>query len=176
MNRITFLFVVVMLLLASGCRSHLAAPMMVEIVGKTVTDGVIGKLAFDPVWVFFFGNPNLRELDAVKNDFVQVATDKVLKAMIPSAHAGEIEFQCEPKEPQEECRNRAASIAEYQFNIYATGFVAAFKQCRDEIVLTPATGALDYTKQVNLITQCVSESGYQKEVALILAHIQGDHT
>ncbi len=149
---------------------------MVEIVGKTVRDGVIGKTVFDPVWESFLGNPNSRELEAVKNDFVKVATERVLEAMTPSAQAGEIEFRCEPKEPQEECRNRAASIAEYKFNIYAAGFVAAFKRCRDEIALTPATGALDYTKQVNLITQCISDSGYQKEVALILAHIQRGST
>jgi hypothetical protein len=171
MKRSVLVTPLAMLLILSGCGNYLTASATIEIVGKKVADGVFGKVVIDPIWEFFFGNPNAKELEAVKNDFVKIATEKVLNALIPSAHADEIEFQCNAKEPQEECRDRAASLAEYKFNIYASGFVAKFRLCRDDIVLTPATGALDYTRQVQLITQCISDAGYRKEIEVILLHI-----
>lgn len=156
----------------TGCGSHLAASATLDIVGKKVADGVFGKVVFDPVWEFFFGNPNAKEADELKENFAKVVTEKVLDAMIPSAHAEALEFRCEPKEPEEECRNRAASMAELGFNVYANRFVATFRQCRDHVVLSPDTGAADYTRQVDLITDCISGAGYQKEITLILSHIQ----
>lgn len=171
MNRSAFVILFASLLVLGGCGNYLTASATIEVVGNKVADGVFGKVVIDPIWEFFFGNPNAKEIEGAKNDLVKVATQKILEAIVPSAHAGEIEFQCETKEPQEECRNRAASLAEYRFNIYASGFVAKFRQCRDDIVLNPATGALDYTRQVHLITDCIADAGYRKEIEVILTHV-----
>lgn len=159
-------------ILLAACGNYLPATITSQVIGNQVASGVIGKVIFDPIWEFFIGKPNEKELNELKSSFATEAAKSIVEALIPSAHAGEIRFKCDSNEPQEDCRNRASSLATYQFDIYAGKFSAAFTYCRDEVVLSPATGAKDYTEQVTLITQCISEAGFSREIAAIMNHIQ----
>lgn len=156
----------------TGCGNYLPAKITAQVVGEQVAGGIFGKTVFDPIWEFFFGKPNESELQEFKKSFSAEATRSIIEAIIPSAHAGEIKYRCKQDEPQEDCRNRVASEANYQFNIYAGKFFAAFIACRDSIALSPETGAKDYTEQVELITTCIADKGFSREIQIILNHIQ----
>ncbi len=151
---------------------QLTAGVVAGIAATTVADGVFGKVIFDPVWEFFVGKPGEAELKTLKNDFIKEATKSIVESIIPSANAADGGYTCERGEELSRCQYRVAEAASLGFDAYAPKFVAAWRTCRDDIVLTPVTGALDYTEQVRKITECIGERGFQREVAVIIAHVQ----
>jgi hypothetical protein len=173
MRTISALLTIVVLLGCTPAPIKLAASTVAFIVANKVSDGVFGKIIFDPVWEALVGKPSEEELKSLKNDFVKEATKSVIEALIPNAHAAEgAAYTCEPREELQLCQQRVAEAARIGFDAYAPKFVAAWETCRDDIVLTPSTGALDQTEQIRLINHCVGNKGFQREMAVIMAHVQ----
>lgn len=152
---------------------QLSAAAISAIVSAKVVDGVFGKVFFDPVWEFFLGKPAEAELQALKNDIVREATKSIVESIIPSANAADGgTFKCDRGEDIAHCQQRVSDAAQYGFDVYAPKFVAAWRSCRDDIALTPVTGALDYTDQVHAITGCIADKGFQREIAVIVSYTQ----
>jgi hypothetical protein len=151
----------------TGCGNPLSARTTFQVVSKVVSGGIFGKVIFDPVWAYCCADWTSSKLEALKSDFANIATQRIVERIISSADAKGFDFECEPNEPQERCRARIASVAEYEFNIYANDFVSALNRCRDDVVLNADTGAMNFMYLVPLINQCVANAGYQKEIAMI---------
>lgn len=155
-----------------GCGNYLPAQTTSQVVWRAVSSAIVGKVIFDPIWEYFVPDWRFDKLQALKGDFANIAAQRIVEKIVPSAQARGHAFECGSNEPQDQCQARVASLAEYEFDIYAKDFVSAFNRCRDEVVLGPDTGARDYVHQVDVITQCVANAGYYKEVAMIIDRVR----
>lgn len=163
------------IILVTGCSPapfQLTAGVVAGIVGEQVTGGVFGKVVFDPVWEFFIGKPGEDDLKSLKSDFVREATKTIVESIISSAQAADATFMCDRGEEIGRCQQRVSEIATLGFNSYAPKFVTAWQGCRDSVALSPSTGALDYTDQVRLISKCIGDKGFEREIVAIMKHVQ----
>lgn len=156
----------------AGCGNYLPAQTTFQVVSRVVSSAIVGKVIFDPIWEHFVPNWSFDKLRALQTDFANIAAQRIVEKIVPSAQARGPSFECEPNEHQDQCEARVGSLAEYEFDIYAKDFGSAFTRCRDDVVLGAATGARDYVHQVDLITQCVANAGYHKEVAMIINRVR----
>lgn len=169
---IFFCFFSVFVLLQTGCddRKYLASRNLPEIFLRWTVFGLIRKQLYS-VLEHFVGKENL---DALIENLIGVITNRMFNNMASSAYAEKLSFKCNPGELELDCKNRAISFAEYNFNIYAHEFVTTFNNCRDQVVFSKETASLDYTRQVDAIGKCMSDSGYAEEIAAINSYIKGN--
>lgn len=170
--RRVLVFFITCYLAACTPQLQISAAAVAGIVAKKVADGVFGKTVFDPIWDFYFGKDKGSELKDFKNDFIKEAVDSVVRMIIPEARADDKIFRCNAGEDIKTCTDRVTKLAAYGFDVYAPKFLSAFEQCKDDIGLSPTTGVLDFTDQVGLINQCISDKGFEREISVILLHIQ----
>jgi hypothetical protein len=151
----------------AGCANVAAIDIEQAIVGA-VAGKLVNSPFLDPVFAFFGISP---EREARANVIREMTPDIVrqVEAAWRADRVGPLRFECmsSPAESREDCSRRAAFEAEERVDRYAMGLSEAFRKCRDFVVLTPATGAMDYTDNVRQITQCVANQGYQGEVAAL---------
>lgn len=150
-------------------------------IAKTLGEATLGAIIADisgKVFKPFLDRvfqPLMIGLDENEKSVASAKLERVLNERVREhlriTGGGNFHFQCTFGEKESACEYRATQELQHAIDKYLDEYedqmAATSNSCRDRIVLSPNTGRLGYPEQVQLITDCMANSGYQTEVFAI---------